>query len=442
MTHSPAPAVEPISTYRTWVMVLFFTTCLTCAYLDKQILSILVEPIRAELLLSDTQIGLLQGFAFSLCHGLMGLPVARAIDRGDRPRIASACIGVWSAATASCALGTNFAMLLSSRAFTAMGEAGLAPAVLSLTRDLIPRRQLAATTTVFMTGPYLGMGIALLGGGPLLGWLVARGGLDIPGLGLIGPWRSVFLLVGVPGFLLALVMFLRIPEPRRAMTLSEKAAAPSMSVAEAWKQRPSFFVYHCLGATLATMPMYAQMAWLPSYFIRVHHMTPAMAGTAIGPIYIIAGISGAMLAAWIARTRNDPVRHILFILSAAAATLVVTASLVTLTTSPTIGLALFFCSTLASSMILTLMPTPLQIGIPAAAIARSIAALNMALAVGGAGFAPFLVGILTDKLFGDPSAVGLSIAITCGISAFMAAIVLRMATLARNKELIKERSQT
>jgi predicted MFS family arabinose efflux permease len=432
---APAASVQPTLAgeeeavpRRAWVLTAFLMLCFTFAYLDKQVVSILVGPLKADLGLSDVQIGLVQGFAFSACHALMGVPLAILLDRGDRVRISSWCIAIWSGATMSCALAGSFASLLASRALTAMSEAGLTPAALSLIRDRFPRRLITRATAIFMVGPYVGMGVALLGGGPLLVWLATQD------LGGVAPWRLVFLIVGAPGLILAVVMWLFVHEPRRAR-LARSAERPVVApLNRTIAGRRGFFALLFLASTMACVPMYAQMAWMPTFLIRVMGLSPAEAGAYIGPLYIVAGIGGAIGAAALTAGARDPLRRIVTLLAAATGSLIVTATLAPFAGGIVPILALFALSIAASSMIIALLPTPIQLAAPSDAVARMMVILNIVLALGAAGIGPLAVGVFTDRVFADPMALGGSIAITCGLSS-IAGLALFVAAGLRGRSL-------
>jgi len=418
------PEVEKAVPRQAWLLTVFLMVCFTFAYLDKQVVSILVEPLKADLGLSDVEIGLLQGFAFSACHALMGVPLAILLDRGDRVRITSWCIAIWSVATMSCALAGAFASLLASRALTAMGEAGLTPAALSLIRDRFPRQLMSRATALFMVGPYIGMGVALLGGGPLLVWLATRD------LGGIAPWRMVFVIVGAPGLILAAVMWLCVHEPRRARLAVSSVRPKVEPLRKTIAGRRGFFALMFLASTMACVPMYAQMAWMPTFLIRVMGLSPGAAGALIGPLYIVAGIGGATGAAVLTSGARDPLRRIIALLAAATGSLIVTASLAPFAGGVIPILSLFALSIAASSMIIALLPTPIQLAAPSDAVARMMVILNIILALGAAGIGPLAVGIFTDRVFADPMALGMSIAITCGSSS-IAGLALFLAAGAR-----------
>ncbi|MEB0077290.1 MFS transporter [Pseudomonas sp. CCI3.2] len=183
-----------------------FLLCFAFSYLDRQIVSILVQPLKATLNLTDSQIGMLQGFSFTLCYATAGVVVARLVDRSNRVNIIAICVAIWACSTALCATAGSFTELLVYRGGTAIAEAALSPAVLSLFADLYAPRRLSRATGIFMLGPYIGSGAALMGGGALLGWLNQPGN-DVLSSTSLQAWQVVFLCVGLPGFILAALVF-------------------------------------------------------------------------------------------------------------------------------------------------------------------------------------------------------------------------------------------
>jgi MFS family permease len=426
MTTPLTPSPVGDSQRQRWTMVFLFLLCLTCSYIDRQVISLLVEPIKHDLGLTDFQIGLVQGFAFASCYALMGIPIARALDRGDRIVIAAGCVSVWSAATAACAFVGGYGSLLAARAMTAVAEAGLPPAALSLIGDRFERDRIARASAVFMLGPYLGTGLALLGGGALFGAFAQAGGLHLPGGHVLAPWRGVFLVVATPGLVLApLLLLLR--DPRRHGHLAG-AQAPGGALLPALQTLRPFLVPYLAGMTLAVLVLFAQIAWLPTFFIRVRHLSPTQVGPMIGILYLAAGIAGSIAAGALSgRGASDALAKTVRNMRWAAAILAVSAPLVTLVPDTGAGLALFAISAAASSFIVALVPTPLQLTAPASVRAQVITIGAFVVAVGGAGGGPFLVGLLTDKLFGDPQSIGAALAVTCLVSALLGTAGLEVA---------------
>jgi MFS family permease len=206
-------------------IVLLFFVCFAFSYLDRQVVSILVQPIKQSLSLTDTQIGLLQGLSFTMCYATAGVFVARLVDRANRVKLIAACIAIWAISTTACGFATNFPELLVARAGTAIAEAALSPAALSIFSDIFAPRRVARASSVFMLGPYVGGGLALFGGGMLLSAAAAGGGNAWLAAHNIAPWQAVFIAVGLPGLVLAMLVALTVREPQRREVLAHAARA-------------------------------------------------------------------------------------------------------------------------------------------------------------------------------------------------------------------------
>ncbi|WP_334163738.1 spinster family MFS transporter [Phenylobacterium sp.] len=260
----------------------------TLNYLDRQIVNIVAEPIKTELGLLDWQLGLLTGLAFAVFYTVLGIPLARHADRArtDRPVLIAACLGVWSAMTALCGLATTYVQLLLARIGVGVGEAGCSPAAHSLISDIVPRERRASAMAIYS------MGIPL---GKLFGLLI--GGVIAQALG----WRMSFLLLGVPGVLLALVTWKLLPEPRRRRPVP---AAPPVhtSIMASLRQLtpiPTFWTITFGGAFMSFLS-YGQTAFLGSFFIRAHGVNVGEAGVMLGLALGGAGAIGTWLGGRIA----------------------------------------------------------------------------------------------------------------------------------------------
>jgi predicted MFS family arabinose efflux permease len=414
---------------RNWFIVLLFLACLACSFVDRQVISLMIEPIKQDLHLSDSAIGLLQGFAFTLCFSVAGLPLGRLIDRGDRITIASACVVVWTVGTAGGAFATNYVSLIATRALTAAAEAGVSPAALSVISDIFPRGKVSRATSVYMLGPYVGTAIAMIGGGALLSHFEAVGGLSLHRVGTLAPWRSVFILIALPGIVLALLLRLAIRDPAHARTVTTREPQ-LISLWPTLVENRRFLIPYMTGVVLTVLVTYSQMAWFPTFLIRVFHFEAGHVGNVIGPIYLLCGILGAITASMFSTTaRGDPLQRVLTLMALAAASLIVTSTTATLVANPSVAFVMFALSTFAGSILLALVPCPLQLVAPPEVRAQVITAASFVFNVLGAGLGSFLVGMITDHVLGDAQKVGLSLALVCGVSTVLGSITLARARM-------------
>jgi MFS family permease len=264
---------------------------LTLAYgfnfVDRYVFVIMMEPMKKDLGLSDTQLGLTSGLAFSLIYSLSGLFVAHWADRGNRRSIIAMALGAWSALTMLCGLTRNFPQLLGARLGVGVTEAGCSPPAHSLISDYFPARQRAIAFAIYSIGLYIGLG----GGFALGGWIGEQYG-----------WRAAFIAAGIPGILFAIVLRLSVREPERGAAESaavDSAVYTSREVASYMLRRPSFLAY-MLGSSLFVFAGAAIDQWAPLFLMRVHGQPADAVGLWTGIVGSTAGLSGSLAAGWIA----------------------------------------------------------------------------------------------------------------------------------------------
>ncbi len=247
MISSPANGIPyPARRAAFYVAFIVFTATMF-SFLDRQILAILVDPIRRDLHVSDTEMSLLYGFAFVILYSTLGLPIGRLIDRHQRRLILATGIAVWSLMTMACGLAHSYAMLFCARIGVGIGEACLTPAACSLLADCFEPGVRGRAMGFYLVGVYSGIGLSLLAGGLLYGALARSPGLPL--LGGLAPWRAVFVIVGSPGLVIAaLALTLREPGPtgrrtrRRGGTVRTTRGSPAARLRSGQRRN------HCLAA--------------------------------------------------------------------------------------------------------------------------------------------------------------------------------------------------
>ena len=183
------------------------------AFIDRQIPAMLVEPIKQDFNLNDSQIALLGGAAFSIFYAIMALPIGYAVDRYKRVNVLGSGILVWSLMTTFAGLANSFGRLFGARIGVAVGEAVMAPVSVSLVSDYFPQNKQGKPMGIITAGVYLGIGTTLIGGGYLIDYLTNIGGITVPLIGYFKPWQATFLVVGIPGILIACLLYTS-PSPR------------------------------------------------------------------------------------------------------------------------------------------------------------------------------------------------------------------------------------
>ena len=189
------------------------------AFIDRQILSLLIQPIKEDLGITDTQIGLLAGLAFAIFYSFIGIPIAKLADKQNRVTIISLGVALWTFMTALCGLTKTYFYLFLARIGVGVGEAALSPAAYSMIADYFPKEKLGRAIGIYVIGLYLGAGIAMLVGSAVISLVSSLPPIDLPYYGNIKPWQLTFLLVSIPGILVLLLM-LTVNEPQRSNYMS------------------------------------------------------------------------------------------------------------------------------------------------------------------------------------------------------------------------------
>ena len=198
-----------------WYIVSLCMVAYIFSFIDRQVITLLIQPIRADLQISDTQFSLLHGLAFALLYATAGIPIARLADSRSRPMIISVGIFVWSLATALCGVAKNFAQLFMARMAVGVGEAALSPAAYSMITDSFPKSRLGMALGVYSSGSFLGGGLAFIIGGAAIALVEQWGAQQVPLIGLVKPWQMTFFIVGLPGILVAALFILTVRDPER-----------------------------------------------------------------------------------------------------------------------------------------------------------------------------------------------------------------------------------
>ncbi len=257
----------------------------TLNQLDRQILTILLEPIKQDLNISDTQLGLLSGLAFALLYTLLGLPIARLVDRGfNRVKIVSVSIFVWSLMTVFCGMASSFVQLLLARVGVGIGEAGATPASHSLLTDYFDEHERSRGMSLYSLGIPVGGFLGLLLGGILNQWY---------------GWKMAFIIVGIPGLLMAALLPLLVREPRVAQKELAPTAGVDFTSAIRELYRTKTFVHACLATSFFTFTAYATATWGPSYLIRTFGVETGILGITLAFSSLIAGVGGVLLGGWL-----------------------------------------------------------------------------------------------------------------------------------------------
>lgn len=401
-----------------WYVVFVLCICGIVAFIDRQIINLLVEDIKLDLNVDDTQISLLQGFAFAVFYAIVAIPLGRIADSRNRRWLITAGILAWTAAAFCCGLAQNYSQLFVARMFVGVGEAVLTPAGFSLLADLFRPHRLARPVSVFTASSFFGSGIALMVGGLIVNQLSAAGGITLPLIGQMEVWQGAFIIGALPGIPVALWFFLSVQEPpRRAI---ETAQADAVAYRQGFFQAIRYcaangrlFLAVFVGLSLIAAAQFALGAWIPAFFMRVHSWSAGDIGYVQGLLFLICGTLGVIVGGWLTDMLHRRGYHDANLRTSAFAALLAIPFLfcVPLVNSPTMAAML-----LAPGMLLSTMP----FGAGAAVIPTvsppmfraQLVALYLLVAniIGQAG-GPWVVALMTDSVFNDDQAVGTSLMI-------------------------------
>lgn len=280
-----------------WYVLGVLMVVYVLSFIDRQIMSLLVEPIKADLGVTDREMGWLMGPAFAIFYTLFGIPLGWLADRKSRRGIIAIGIAIWSLMTACCGLVRTYLNLFLFRIGVGIGEAALSPAAYSLLTDYFPRQRLATVISIYGMGIYIGSGLAYLLGGLVVRYAMGQGELVVPLFGEIRAWQIVFLVVGVPGLLFALLL-LTVREPvrrafyPRAASCGPERHASLAEVARYLRDNRWAFVCHNAGFAFLAFVGYAGIMWIPTFFQRIHGWSPAQTGFWYGIIIMTCGSAG------------------------------------------------------------------------------------------------------------------------------------------------------
>lgn len=411
----PAPIVA-------WSAVAVLFVLGAVAFLDRQIISLMVDPIRADLGVNDFEISLLQGFAFAFCYALMGLPLGWIVDRYSRRIVIFCGVIVWATAASACGLARNFYELLFARFGVGLGEAALQPAAYSMMSDYFSRERLTTAMSVFAMGSIFGQAIAFLAGGLIIDLAVnAAGDISLPVLGEVRPWQFVFLVTGIPGLVAAFLIFL-VPEPARIGRRSTDNSTYRGAFAFMARHK-AFFACHFLGYGAIAAIAFGTIAWVPAYMMRVFGWTPVDVGMTLALMSVVIGAAGLLLMAlfvdWMVQKGS---RDAHFRFGVWLACLVAVSGVLAFTTSDIVAFFVLYSVMKFLAPVGGMASASIQLVTPGAQRGKVSAIYLFVVTLLGAGSGPMIVAAITEHVLGDRMLVGQAMAIAIGVLAPFAAL--------------------
>lgn len=418
--------VPSVSRRTAWYGVAVLSIVQLFSFIDRQALSLLIAPIKADFGMSDVQVSLVIGLGFALAYAVAGLPIGRLVDQWSRPLLLALGLSLWSLSTAACGFARSFGQLALFRSGVGIGEATLTPAVISFLGDYFPPSKRGISFGVFAVSVYVGSGLSLVAGSAIIQAFQGVAFVSVPVVGDVKPWQLVFLLIGLPG-LLVVPLVLTLFEPRRRGAAARAAAGRNLSLREVlahYRRHWRAFLTQHAASTMMAMLFYGVSAWVPEFLRRTYDMPIATAGFSFGAVTVFAGSCGVLLGGLASDTllkrgyTDARLRATLF----AALGAFPFAVAFPLASSAQTSLALLAGMIFFTSTISTAGSTGVQdLALPRM---RGVAAAVYLFIFNGIGLSlgPTLFAVLTDEVFGSPALLWRSLAVAAPCIAGLAAV--------------------
>ena len=408
-----------------WYVVGVLTFAYLVSFLDRQILALMVGPIQEDLMLSDTQMSLLMGLAFSIFYIFMAVPLGRLADNSVRRNIIIGGVTLWSLMTAACGLAGSYWHLFLARMGVGVGEASLTPSATSMIADYFPSGARGKALATYNAGVSLGTGFAMVFGGLIITYVSTSERHVLPIVGSVAAWQYVFFLVALPGLLVVLLM-LTVREPARQET---SAAAQNLSFRDVLTYlygRRKIYIPLFLGMSVNTIVGYALFSWIPTSFARVHGWTMGDIGLGYGLIILATGPLGVFIAGSLIDKLHRAGQHNAELKVALLSIAICLPGVVYLPLAATGQAALIAmipasigpAMTTASGSIAVINVTPNQIR------GQTMALYLLTISLLGLSLGPTAVALLTDYVFADPAMIDWSISCVVIASSLFSAIML------------------
>lgn len=415
-----------------WYVVGVLMVVYIFSFMDRQILNLLIDPIKEDLNVTDTQMSYLGGLAFAVFYTFFGIPIGRMADSRNRKVIISVGLAMWSFFTVVCGMVNKYGWFAAARMGVGVGEATLSPSAYSLITDMFQPKRVALAISIYAAGIYIGSGLSSVFGAMVIGWAESAGQLTVPLIGDVKPWQFVFIAIGFPGLLFTFVM-LTVKEPiRRGIRAVSNdkpvAAVPFLEVfSYIGRNWPTFF-YHNVGFALCSFISYGASYWIPSFLIRVHEFTRVEAGLYYGSIVAIFGTIGIIFGGWLAgklaeRGYEDSKMRVGLI---AALLHIPMGILYPLMDDPFWVLVILCPSVFTVAMPFGVAPAAVQEMMPNRMRAQASAVYLFVLNIIGLGIGPSAVAWVTDYYYKDTQMVGMSLLWISTLFGILASILLYM----------------
>jgi MFS family permease len=410
-----------------WGLVAFLTAAATLSTVDRQILALMIGPIRRDLAITDSQMGLLGGLAFSLLYTIFTLPAAWLADQRSRRNLVTGGLLLWSAMTAACGLTHRFAGLFLARMGVGLGESTLSPAAYSMMSDLFPKRLLPAAIGLFSAAPFLGVGVANVVGGQVIQHFEAAPRVILPIVGAVKSWQIMFLCLGLPGVALAIVGRLTLSEPiRRGLATGESHTRLSLrQIADFLKARRRFLALHFTAYVALSIQGWCLFFWVVEFLVRERGADRGHTGLIYGSMAFVLGLAGSVVAGRLASGRMSTGRPDITLRLVLASVLALGPLAVAAPLAPRAWqvLALLAPMTFLMGWPGGLGTTALQFIVPNELKGRIIALYLLVVNFISLTLGPLLGGLISDRLFHGRS-LGGSLCLMAAVNYPVAAVCL------------------
>jgi MFS family permease len=403
--------------------VAVLTTLSSISFVDRQILSLLVQQIKADLHVGDTAMSLLMGFAYALFYSAAGVPVSRLVDSGSRRTIIAFSFTARGLFTTLSGLAASLPLLAAMRMVAGVGQAGFATSAYSLLSDYFPENRRSTAIGVYQVSIYAGSGAAFIVGGALIAFANSQPVWHLPIAGAFKPWQLTLLMVGIPGLLLSPLLF-SVAEPHRQGALHHSGAVPIPEVLAYFHSIRKAILCHNVGFALMALGGFAIGAWIPAFYIRRFGWTPAQAGIIVGTTSLLAGMAGTIGGGRLADfliTRGH--RSAALLIGGWGAALAAPFSvLLFFAPSPALAIAIQVPVTLVLSACSGIGVASLHQFMPNQMRGQATALFLLLLTTIGLGLGPTLVAAITEFAFRDELQIHWSLAIVVGTAWALASI--------------------
>lgn len=400
------------------------------SFVDRQILALMIEPIKADLQISDTQFSLLHGLAFSLFYAFMGMPIAYLADRFSRPKIIAVGVVFWSLATAACGLSKNFLHMFLARIGVGVGEAALSPSAYSMFSDMFPKEKLGRAVGIYSIGSFVGGGLAFLVGGYVIAMLKDMNTIEVAFLGAMKAWQLAFFIVGLPGILVGLLIWLTVRDPaRKGLQVDAQGRAKKVGLSDGLRflgRHRATFTCHYLGFSFYAMALFCLMSWSPALYIRKFGLSPMEAGYMLGTVLLVANTTGVLFGGWLtdylAKQGHQDAAMRTGVIGALG--MAIPAVLFSQVDQLWLSVTLLVPAMFFASFPMPASTAAMQILAPNQVRAQVSAVFLLISNLLGLGLGTTLVALLTDRYFGSPAAVGSSMSLVIAGASALTVLLL------------------